>query len=80
MKHESNPAAQLSCMRWAKIPKAERSRIARELARARWDKLSPAERKGQGGRPRLYPPCPRGKAHRFSPEGVCRCGFVKATQ
>ncbi|MCL2453483.1 MAG: hypothetical protein FWD08_07570 [Alphaproteobacteria bacterium] len=57
-----NPAAELGRRRWAKVPPAER---AKQVPR-------------NGGRPRLYPPCPhyKSKRHNFTKDR-CPCGFVR---
>jgi hypothetical protein len=53
-------AAKLARSRWARIPKAERSRYVPRT----------------GGRPREYPHCRRYGSHRFSPKtGRCPCGY-----
>lgn len=55
-------ASELRRQGWAKIPKEERGRYVGH----------------QGGRPRLYPPCPKNKqgSHRWK-NGVCKCGQVQ---
>ena len=61
-----------------------KNRSAAALVNLRWSRMSPAERSAavprNGGRKRIYEPCPRNKqgGHRFK-GGVCRCGQVKLT-
>lgn len=62
-KHRKNVyAAALARSRWARIPKAERSRYVPRT----------------GGRPRKYPRCRRYGSHRFSPTtDRCPCGYIR---
>lgn len=53
-------ASSLAKSRWARIPKSER---AQHVPR-------------NGGRKRIYPQCPRYKAHRFVNDR-CPCGFTR---
>lgn len=57
------------------------SDAASVLARKRWKNIPPELRRAmmpRGGRPRIYPKCPRYSAHRFSPvTDRCPCGYYR---
>jgi len=57
--------------------------IASAMAHKRWDKIPKKKRAAMvprnGGRPRIYPKCPRYKAHRFSNDR-CPCGYSRASR
>jgi len=61
--------------------KDDPSEFARKLARHRWEGTPKSKRSlvvgRNGGRPKIYEPCPNGGGrHRFK-SGVCLCGQVK---
>jgi len=72
----------LAKLRWKHVSKSKRTAIASELGRKRWAGIPKSRRRTlmprSTGRPRLYPPCSRYRAHTFSPDsGRCPCGFVR---
>lgn len=52
-----------------------KNRYTQKIARARWSKIPKDQRAAlvprNGGRHRIYPPCPSGKPHRFK-AGKCK--------
>lgn len=56
------------------------NKAASELAKLRWSRCPPEERSKHvghtGGRQRIYPQCPRYRAHRFTNDR-CPCGYVR---
>lgn len=57
-------------------------KAASDLAKRRWKGISAKQRSKlvphNGGRKRIYPPCPRYNSHHFSPNtGRCPCGFER---
>jgi hypothetical protein len=56
------------------------NKAAADLARSRWRKIPKKQRSAMvprnGGRPRVYPQCPRYSAHRFTNDR-CPCGYTR---